>query len=431
MNKLTAGILIGVGAAGIATAAYVPVKVGDTVQQQIELAVASINAKQGSSGIEIQLEDYQKNAYDSTLVTRFIFKDPALSRADGTAPFVDIRHDISHGLTNAEFKSEIVVTDEMKESLENFDGKVPLHFDGEISQSKSVLNTYIEGFTITPSENATVRMKPGIIRLNFNTDQQAYDMNGIWNGMEVNADNNTVIIGETNIKGKGERYTDLLWTYTNTINISKLNLNGDKVEISSSSLNFKDNLSIQQQDAAPETIHYSGDWSLDKLHLAQYGQTLYDFEPSGFSYSLTGPTVKQVESLMEVAQNYDPSQMTPEDAEKILPVFADAVNAAEFSLHDVNVVTTEGRINGDMVVSLDTDQEELIKALSFPPMLAQYVKMESNAAINKSLFNSMPVFAMMAMQLNQMGAYRDDEEDMLIHALMQNGQMMINDVPMR
>lgn len=430
MNKLTAGILIGVGAAGIAAAAYVPVKVGDTVQQQIELAVASANAQQGSSGIEIQLLDYQKNAYDSSLVTRFVLTDPAMAQMDGTAPFFDIKHAVSHGFTDAEFKSEIVVTDEMKESLKDFDGKVPLHFDGMISLDKSVLNTYIEGFTLN-RDNGTIRMKPGIIRLNYDAGKESYDLNGIWNGIEMDAEGNLLTVGETNVKGGGQKQTEFIWTYNNTINISNLDLSNDRIEISSASLNLKDNLNIQKQESAPETIHYSGNWSLDKLHIAQYGQTLYDFEPSGFSYTLTGPSVEQTEALMKIAQEMNPEEMTQEEAQKILPVFADVVNAAEFSLHDVNVVTTEGRINGDMVVSLETNQEELIKAMSFPPILAQYVKLESNAAINKSLFNSMPVFAMMAMQLNQMGAYRDDEEDMLIHAQMQNGQMTINDVPMR
>lgn len=430
MNKRTAGILIGVGAVGIAAAAYVPVKVGDTAQQQIELAVASANASQGSAGVEIQLKDYQKNAYDSSLVTRFILKDPALARMDGTAPYLDIRHEITHGFTNAEFKSEIVVTDEMKESLKDLDGKVPLHFDGVISQNNSVLNTYIEGFTLTPDGN-TIRMKPGIIRLNYDAAKGAYDTNGIWNGLKMNADGNVLTIGETNLKGEGQKYTELLWTYSNAINISNMDLTSDRVEISTSSLNFKDNLSIQQQDSAPETVHYSGDWSLEKLHIAEFGKTLYDFEPSGFSYSLTGPTVTQMESLMEIAQNLTPENMTPEEVQTILPVFADALNAAKFSLHDLNVVTPEGRINGDLVVSLETNQDELIKALSFPPILTQYVKMESNAAISKSLFNSMPIFATMAMQLNQMGAYRDDDEDMLLNAQMQNGQMVINDVPMQ
>lgn len=430
MNKLTAGILVGVGAVGVAAAAYVPVKVGDTVQQQIELAVASANAKQSSSGIEIQLIDYQKNAYSSSLITRFVFNDPAMADDDGSAPFFDIKHAIKHGFSDAEFKSEILVTDSMKESLEDFDNKVPLHFDGVISLTKSELNTYIEGFTLN-RDQGTIRMKPGIIRLNYDSDHHSYDLNGIWNGIEMDAEGNVLTMGETTIKGSGEKLTEFIWTYSNVINIGKLDLSNDRIEIRAASLNLKDNLNIQQHESAPETIHYSGNWSLDKLHIAQYGQTLYEFEPSGFSYTLTGPSVEQTEALMKIAQDLNPEQMTPEDAQKILPVFADVVNAAEFSLHDVNVVTTEGRINGDMVVSLETDQQELIKAMSFPPILAQYVKLESNAAINKSLFNSMPVFAMMAMQLNQMGAYRDDEEDMLIHALMQNGQLMINDVMMR
>lgn len=430
MNKLTAGILIGVGAVGAAAAAYVPVNVGDTVQQQIELAVASANAKQGSSGVEIQLLNYQKNAYDSTLITRLQFNDPALVKMDGSAPFVDIAHEISHGFSKAEFNSEIVVTDEMKESLKDFDGKVPLHFDGFISAGKSVLNTYIEGFTLTP-DNGTIKMKPGIIRLNYDADKTAYDVNGIWNGIELDAEGNILSVGETSIKGSGQQQTQFIWSYSNDITISNMDLSNDRIEITSSSVKLNDNLNIQTQDTAPETIHYSGNWSLDKLHIGQYGQTLFDFKPSGFSYTLTGPTVEQTEALMQVAQDIDAEQMTQEDAQKILPVFADVVNAAEFSLHDVNVVTTEGRINGDMNLSLETSQEELIKALSFPPILAQYVKMESNASVNKSLFNSMPVFAMMAMQLNQLGAYKEDEEDMLIHAQMQNGQLMINDVLMR
>ncbi|OOV86826.1 DUF945 family protein [Oceanospirillum linum] len=430
MNKITAGILIGAGAVGAATAAYIPVKVGDTVQQQITLAVASANAQQGSSGLEIQVIDYRKNAYDSSLITRILLNEPSVIQADGTAPYIDISHQISHGFTGAEFISEVVVTEEMKESLKDFDDKVPLHFDGEISADKSVLNTYIEGFTLTP-DNGVIKMKPGIIRLNYDAGDATYDLNGIWNGLELNAEGNQLTVGETSIKGSGQQQTEFIWSYSNDINVSHLGLSNDRIEIQSASLNLNDKLNIQKQQAADETIHYSGNWSLDKLHIAQFGQTLYDFEPSGFSYTLSGPTVKQTEALMKVAQEMDSEQMTPQDAQEILPIFADVVNAATFSLHDVNVVTTEGRINGDMNLSLDTSQQELIKALSFPPILAQYVKLESNASVNKSLFNSMPVFSMMAMQLNQMGAYQEDEEDMLIHARMENGQLTINDVLMR
>jgi len=165
MNKLTAGILIGAGVAGAAAAAYVPIKVGDTVQQQIEIAVASANAKQNSAGIDIKVLDYDKNAYSSSLVTRFTLSDPALKKADGTAPHIDIKHDISHGFNKEEFKSEVVVTDEMKKNLKEMEGKIPLHFDGFISAGKSVVNTYIEGFTLTP-ENGMVKVNHGIIRLN-------------------------------------------------------------------------------------------------------------------------------------------------------------------------------------------------------------------------------------------------------------------------
>ncbi len=430
MNKITAGILIGAGAVGAAAAAYVPIKVGDTVQQQITLAVAAANAQQGSSGLEVQVIDYQKNAYDSSLITRILLNEPSVIQADGSAPYVDISHHISHGFTGAEFISKVVVTDEMKESLKDFDDKVPLHFDGVISADKSVLNTYIEGFTLTP-DNGVIKMKPGIIRLNYDASEATYDLNGIWNGVELNAEGNLLTVGETSIKGSGQQQTEYIWSYNNDINVSQLDLSNDRIEIQSASLNLNDQLNIQKQEAEDETIHYSGNWSLDKLHIAQFGQTLYDFEPSGFSYTLSGPTVKQTEALMKVAQEMDSEQMTPQDAQEILPIFADVVNAATFSLHDVNVVTTEGRINGDMNLSLDTSQQELIKALSFPPVLAQYVKLESNASVNKSLFDSMPVFSMMAMQLNQMGAYQEDEEDMLIHAQMENGQLTINDVLMR
>jgi uncharacterized protein YdgA (DUF945 family) len=429
MNKLTAGILLGVGIAGVA-AAYMPVKVGDTVQQQVELAVASVNMKQKSAGIEINVLDYQKNAYSSSLITRFTFTDNALEKADGTAPYFDIKHDIAHGFSSAKFTSEVVVTEEMKESLKELDGKVPLHFDGLISASKSVVNTYIEGFTLTP-DSGTIKVYPGIIRLNYDVEKSAYDINGIWNGAELDASGNQFTVGEASIKGTGHQLSDYIWSYSNDINISALDLNSDKIVLSSSSLNLKDKFDIQVNADTPDTIHYSGTWSLNKLHIEQYGRTLYDFQPSGFSYTLTGPTVEQTEALMQVAEKMTPEQMSQEDAKRILPVLADVVNAAEFSLHDVNVVTEEGRINGDLKVNLETSQQELIKAMSFPPILANYVQLESNASISKSLFDSMPVFNMMANQLNQMGAYKEDDEDMLIHTRMTQGQLIINDVPVQ
>lgn len=430
MNKITAGILVGAGAVGIATAAYIPVKVGDTVHQQIELAVASANAKQGSSGIEIEILDYKKNAYSSSLVTRFIFKDPDMAQMNGKAPFFDIAHKIDHGFSDASFKSEIRVSDEMQESLRDFDGKVPLHFDGVISLGKSTLNTYIEGFTVE-RDNGTIKMNPGIIRLNYDADKESYQLEGHWNGINMDAEGNLLNVGQTSITGNGQKETPFIWSYNNNINIGRAELSNEHILIRSNTLSLKDSLSIESLNNQEEGIHYSGHWSLENMHIEQYSQTLYDFEPSQLSYTLTGPSVKQADALMEIAQNMDAEEITTKDAENILPVFADVVNAAQFSLHDINVATSEGRIKGDIALSLETNQEELIKALSFPPLLARYVKMETNAAINKSLFNSMPVFAMMAMQLNQVGAYRDDDEDMLIHAQMQNGQVTINDVPMR
>lgn len=319
----------------------------------------------------------------------------------------------------------------MQEDLKDLGGKVPLHFDGYISADESLLNTYIEGFTLTPNNQGSIKVSPGIIRLNYSADKAEYDLNGIWNGAELESSDTQFTLGKMNIKGSGHQLSDYLWSYTNSIGISQVDLNSDKIAIQSSSLSITDKFRIQSNTDEPDTVHYSGVWGLDKLHIEQYGQTLYDFEPSGFSYTLTGPSVEQTEALMKAAQEMNTEQMTPEDAQQLLPVVADVINAAQFSLHDINVVTDEGRINGDVSLSLDTNQQELMQAMSFPPILANYLNMESNASISKSLFNSMPVFSMMAMQLNQMGAYQEDEEDMLIHAKMQKGQLMINDVPMR
>lgn len=430
MNKTTAGILVGAGVIGLATSAYIPVKVGDAAQQQIELAVASVNASQGASGVEVQLVDYRKSAYSSVLTTRFTFNDPAMVQMDGKAPYVDILHNLDHGFSHVTFRSEVVVTDSMKASLEDFGGKVPVHFDGRIASDRATLNSYIEGFTIN-QQKGTIRVNPGIVRLDYDIDQASYRVNGAWNGMLLDAKGDQLTFGNTRFTGKGQRQTEHLWHYKNSLNIEQVDLSNSHIQVHSEEIGLSDQFTFTSGQAEEQQIHYSGTMSVDQLHIAQYGQTLYDILPSGFSYSLTGPSVGKTEALVAIAQEMDAEQMTPADAQKILPVFADVVNAAEFRLSDLSLVTPEGRIAGELSLSLDTNQGELIKALSFPPILANYIRVQSDAAINKSLFDSMPVFAMMAMQLNQMGAYKEDDRDMLIEAKMEQGQLTINGVPMR
>ena len=280
MNKLTAGILIGVGVAGVA--AYMPIKVGDTVQQQIELAVAAANRSQSPSGINIQILDYEKKAYRSTLITRFSLQDPSLKQADGDPVHLDIRHEIRHGFSKASFSSEVVVTESMADSLQNLNGKVPVHFDGFISSGKSTLNTYIEGFTLTPQEGS-VTMKPGIIRLTYDASKGQYDINGVWNGIDATIEGDFFRLAETSIKGLGTQYSDLIWEYNNSISIREAHISSKHRELSAKAIQMKDKLNIGHKQAAPEQLNYTGSWSLDKLNITQYGQAPYDFEPSGFS----------------------------------------------------------------------------------------------------------------------------------------------------
>ena len=428
MKKLTAGILATTVAVG-AAAVYLPIKVGDTVQQQITRAVAQVNAREHQYGVNIEILDYRKNAFDSQLTTRLRLADTTLA-PDAENTYIDLTHEISHGITQAEFRTEIVVTEAMKAHLTEMDHKVPLHFGGTVSTSKAELNTYIEGFTLNADQNE-VRVNPGIIRLNYEMEPARYTLNGIWNGGHLKEDQINITLDEISLKGTGQQFSEYLWSYNNSLTISSLKAVGPQATADAASITFSDRFDIQKQTDQPDTLHYSGDWSLDKLHISQFGQTLYDFQPSGFSYALTGPTVNSAETLMQMAQEMNPEQMTQEDAGRILPVLSEVLQAARFSLHDVNVVTSEGRINGDLSLKLDTNQQQLIQALNFPPILMNYLNLKSDATISKSLFNSMPVLAMMAMQLNERQAYQEDEDDMLIHAELSNGQLTINDVLMR
>jgi hypothetical protein len=326
MNKLTTGILAGVVLIG-ASAAYMPVKVGETVQTQLKQAVQSVN-EQPSSAFQIDITDYQKSAYSSEVITRITLKDPML-QADQEPTYIDIQHSISHGINKAKFTSKALVNDQIKAIVdEEFNGQIPLHFDGELSADTAIINTYLDGFTLQPESQGVhgptggdIDVKPAIFRLNYNQGKKHYTLDGVWNGAELSADNEHLSLGNFKIKINGQQISDYIWRYQSNLSLSQFDFGNEVFNLNSQQITLSDNFNIQDSGEQSNTIAYNSTLSLSSLSAKQFQQSLIEMQPSKISYSLNGPSVSSTEALIEASQAINSEQMTQEDAQTILPLF--------------------------------------------------------------------------------------------------------------
>ncbi len=433
MNKLTTGILAGVVLIG-ASAAYMPVKVGETVQTQLKQAVQSVN-EQPSSAFQIDITDYQKSAYSSEVITRIALKDPML-QADQEPTYIDIQHSISHGINKAKFTSKALVNDQIKAIVdEEFNGQIPLHFDGELSADTAIINTYLDGFTLQPESQGVngptggdIEVKPAIFRLNYNQATNHYTLNGAWNGANLSADNEHLSLGNLKIKITGQQLSDYIWRYQSNLSLSQFDFGNEIFNLNSQQINLSDNFDIQESGEQANTIAYNSTLSLNSLSAKQFQQSLIEMKPSQISYSLNGPSVGSTEALIEASQNVNSEQMTQEDAQVILPLFTNFLQALNLDIHTLNLVTSDGSINGNVNLNLEGSSEELTQAMSFPPLMANFLVLSSDLTISKNLVTKMMPLQSLAMQLYQRDAYKEEGEDMIVKARLKEGQLTLNDV---
>lgn len=428
MNKLITGSVAGLVIAGGA-AAYMPIKVGDTVQTQLQQAVQSANTQPGNT-FQIEILDYQKSAYSSEVITRIHLKDQT-GAATHPDDYLELLHKIDHGISSATFKSEVVVTENIKEIVDkDFNGKVPLHFDGEVSMDKAVVNSYLDAFTLTPEgpQGGEIKVRPANVRLTYQIDQQQYLLQGTWNGADLNANSDHLTLGSLKVKATGSQLSDYIWRYQSQINLAQFDFGNDTINLNSQKLQLSDNFDIEQNSEGTDSINYNSTITLNSLSASQYQQSMLELKPSEISYVLSGPTVSATEALIEASQQMQADQMTQQDAQKVFPLFADFMQMLNLDIHTLDLVTPDGSINGNLNLSLDANTQELLQAFSFAPLLAQFVMINSDLSISKSLVEKMSPLQALAAQLNQRGAYREVGEDMVLKARLKDGQLVLNDV---
>lgn len=428
MNKLITGSVAGLAIAGGA-AAYMPIKVGNTVQSQLQQAVQATNAQPGNS-FQIEITDYQKSAYSSEVITRIILKDQtgAISHPDD---YIELRHKIDHGISSATFKSNVVVTENIKTIVDkDFNGIVPVRFDGEISVDTAVVNSYLDAFTLKPEgpHGGEIKVKPANMRLTYQIDPQQYQLQGTWNGADLNASSDHLSLGSLKIKASGNPVSDYIWRYQSHINLERFDFGNNVINLNSQQLQLSDNFDIEKNTEGAESISYNSTITLNSLSASQHQQSMLELKPSEISYVLSGPTVSATEALIEASQQMQTDQMTQQDAQKVFPLFADFIQMLNLDIHTLDLATPDGSINGNLNLSLDANTQELLQAFSFAPLLTQFVMINSDLNISKSLVEKISPLQALAAQLNQRGAYREVGEDMVLKARLKDGQLVLNDV---
>ncbi|MBB1487769.1 DUF945 family protein [Oceanospirillum sediminis] len=420
------GIIPGIAIAAL-LAAWLPVNTGNTVQTQLEQAITINNQQENTFRVEIL--EYDKSLWSSELITRLTLNTPAES--DNEASYIDIRHFIDHGFISAAFKSEVIITEEIRDTLKlTDDHRPPLRFDGEISSSAALINTYLDRVSFLPdSGDGSIVINPAMIRLNYDIEHNDYQLDGSWNGAQLAAGQDNLNIKPLSLTVEGKQETDLLWKYQSQLRAEGFAFGNQNFSLNSESIRVSDQFDIHRDNQGKDSIFYDSTLEFSHINASQNQLSLLDMSPATLSYNLSGPDIMATESLIAASQRINSETMTQQDIDTLMPLFSEFIRLLKLDIYQINLVTQEGSIRGNLNMSLDASQQDVMHAVSFPPLLLNILVLDSDLTISKSLLGSMLPLQILATQLDQKDAYLETEDDMIVKTKMRDGQLTLNDVP--
>lgn len=430
MSISVKGVLPVIGIAGVALAAWLPVNTGNMVKDQFLQAIETNNLNDNTFRIEVL--EYDKSFWSSYVVTRLILND--LPDGETEPSSVDIWHNIDHGMFSASFNSELQLTPMIRKTLElSDDASSPLRFDGEVTASDVTINTYLDRLTLKPDAGAGhIQVNPAIVQLDYDMSAHQYQLQATWNGAQLAAGNDELSVRKLSLDISGHKLTDLLWQYQSQLNSEGFSFGNKQFNLNSDQISLSDQFSIRsdpESAASTEMITYDSTLLFSSLVATQQQQPLLNMSPAEISYRLQGPDVKATEDLILASQQISSQAMSQQDADALVPVFSEFLQALELDIYHLNLVTEDGSVRGHLDVSLDASTQDLIQAFSFPPLLMQLLIVDSDLTISKSLVSAVMPLQILAGQLYQKQAYVETEDDMIVKTRMRDGQLLLNDVP--
>ncbi|OPX54664.1 Uncharacterized conserved protein YdgA, DUF945 family [Oceanospirillum multiglobuliferum] len=437
MQKLTTGIFAGAIVIGAASAAYIPVQVGYQVEAQLQQVVNVQNAKV-NSGFQIELLNYQRFAYSTTFLSRITLADIDAQQNGRPLLSLDIQHQLQHGFGKVRFVSELAPEQQGNKFLKDyFNDQSPLRLKGEFDHNSLNLDAYLDGFTLKPQgQEGTIYVQPAVAQLFYQQGevvegiaQNHYRLNTVWNGADLIAGRDYLKLRPASFKVTGSQATDYLWRYQSQLGLTGMEFGNQGFVLKAGALLLQDQFSLTaQEDKTPSSIHYQSQLKLQGLTGEQFGQTALKINSASLAYQISGPTVANTEALISASQQIDPEQMSNEQAQQILPLLIEFLQALNVQIDSLNVSTPEGSLDSNLQLQVDASQDELIQALSAPMLLTRLLDANANLLVDKTLVQSTMPLQMLAMQLYGAGAYEEKEDKMSVMAELKQGRLTINGV---